>query len=145
MRHLALLTLPLIVLALACGGGSDNGPTEKNLRQQLLATWAALQSSDYEKLYSYLSEDVRSHCTLEQLKVQTELVRGSVGPNFLAARLYIDNVVVQGDHATYESTYALNGAILSTGSRGMVWEKDHWVSERDVSAPSNADYPCNPI
>lgn len=138
--------LLLAVLAVACGGGGDdNGPSEKGLRRQLLATWAALQTSDYEKLYSYLSDDVRSHCTLEQLKVQTELVRGSVGNNCLQSRLYIDNVVVQGDRATYESTYALNGAVLSTGSRAMVWEKDHWVPERDVSATANADYPCNPI
>ena len=144
MKRLLLLGT-LLWLLVACGSSGSSGPSEKNLKSQMLSTWSAFQSGDYAKLYSYVSDDVRSHCTLDQFKAQTQLVRGSVGDNFLKSRLFIDNVQIQGTRASYESTYSLNGAILSVTSRYVHWERDHWVPDQDPTSAPNPNFPCNPF
>src|SRR5262249_48350947 len=113
MKRLLLVVALLLLLVACAGGGEVSAHSEKGLRKQLNTMWLAYQVENYDKLYTYLSDDVRGHCTLEQFKAQSKLVRGSLGDNFFRSKLLVDDVQIDGDSASYNSTYILNGAVLS--------------------------------
>lgn len=132
-------SLLLLAFLVACGGGTDSGPTENGLRDRAEKFAEGLSNEKWAEAYSYFAPEYKSQCSGFDFslgsRVGITMVKGLMGLDesesieFRVERLSVDGVRGQVSNAVYFNGERFDG--VNTPDDWVFSVGDWWMVSHD--------------